>query len=383
MMGTGDQSGTWSVTNNTNIGTLLEEAIAGMAVVVHNDSADYTLTASNGATDEARQAVLEITGTLTAGRNVVCPTQQKIYLIYNNTGGGFDVTLKTTAGTGIAVPSGKSMFVRCDGTDVVDAITNLPSGITLGGVEVVTLSASQALTNKTIDGDLNTLSNLDHGAEVDNPSSGVHGVAGNLVGTSDAQTLTNKVISGGTIDAAPIGGTTPAAGAFTTVGATGNVTGANLSGTNTGDNSAASDTVAGVVELATAAETATGTDTTRAVTPAGASAHYSPETREINVDTGTALTAALTDSGNMVTMSNASANVFTIPANATVAFVVGTQIDVIQLGAGVTSITGAVGVTLNGISAGSGALSAQYAGVTLVKHATNTWTVSGAVGAVA
>lgn len=58
--------------------------------------------------------------------------------------------------------------------------------------EVVGDTDSQTLTNKVIDGDSNSITNLAHGAEVDNPTSGVHGATGTIVGTSDAQTLTNK-----------------------------------------------------------------------------------------------------------------------------------------------------------------------------------------------
>jgi len=103
-----------------------------------------------------------------------------------------------------------------------------------------------------------------------------------------------------------------------------------------------------------------------------------------NNQTGTAYTGVLADADNKtVWMSNGSANVFTIPANASVAYPTGTKLNVIMEGAGTTSITAASGVTLNGVSAGTGALSAQYQGVTLSKRATNTWIVTGSIGTVA
>lgn len=106
-------------------------------------------------------------------------------------------------------------------------------------------------------------------------------------------------------------------------------------------------------------------------------------TRTVNAQTGTSYTLVLGDAGDVVTMDNASANTMTIPTNASVGYAVGTQVDVSQLGAGVTSIEGDTGVTVNGVSAGTGALSAQYGSVTLLKLATDTWLLTGNHDAVA
>jgi hypothetical protein len=99
----------------------------------------------------------------------------------------------------------------------------------------------------------------------------------------------------------------------------------------------------------------------------------------INAQTAS-YTAVLTDDGKLVTMSNASANNFTVPPNSSVAFGIGTQLNIAQLGAGQTTIVAGSGVTLN--SAGTKLkLGAQYALATCVKTATNEWFVVGNLSA--
>jgi len=95
---------------------------------------------------------------------------------------------------------------------------------------------------------------------------------------------------------------------------------------------------------------------------------------QTNATTG-AYTLVLTDDGRIVEMSNASGTTLTIPLNSSVAFPVGSQITVIQTGAGQTTIAGAVGVTVNGTPGLK--LRAQWSAATLVKRATDTWVAIG------
>jgi hypothetical protein len=100
----------------------------------------------------------------------------------------------------------------------------------------------------------------------------------------------------------------------------------------------------------------------------------------IRAVTTASTTAVLADDGKLITMSNASANTYTVPPNSSVAFGIGTQLNIAQLGAGQTTIVAGSGVTLN--SAGTKLkLNAQYAVATCVKTDTNTWFVIGNLSA--
>ena len=99
-----------------------------------------------------------------------------------------------------------------------------------------------------------------------------------------------------------------------------------------------------------------------------------------NAQSGTTYTLVLTDAGKMVTLSNASTITLTVPPNADVAFPVNTRIDLLQYGAGQVTVAAGSGVTIYS-KASALKLSAQYAGATLWKKATNTWVLVGDISA--
>lgn len=102
----------------------------------------------------------------------------------------------------------------------------------------------------------------------------------------------------------------------------------------------------------------------------------------LNEQTGTAYTAVLADAGKLIQMNNAGANTLTVPANASVAYDTGTILLIEQAGAGATSVAGDTGVSVNGVSAGSLTISAQYDSVALIKTGTDAWHAFGPHGGV-
>jgi hypothetical protein len=144
LIASGEQAGLWGGTTNTNIGTLIEQAISGTSAVVMAN-ADYSLTTANGASDQARCMYLSITSsaTLTTTRTVTCPAVSKFYVVRNGTTGSQSIVF-TAGGTGVTIPNGETVTVMCDATNVFAVI----SGIVIA-VDNTALGRSALAANTT------------------------------------------------------------------------------------------------------------------------------------------------------------------------------------------------------------------------------------------
>lgn len=134
----GSYTDAWGDIVNDGITKLVDTAVAGTATVTVT-STNHVVSYANGATDEARAAVLILSGTPGAAFNVFVPPVSKTYIIRNNVT-TYTATIycstvagnTTPAGTGIAIPTGKSVFIRTDGTNFTQAISGgLTSGTSL------------------------------------------------------------------------------------------------------------------------------------------------------------------------------------------------------------------------------------------------------------
>jgi hypothetical protein len=196
----GELSGSWGDVVNDNITEMVEEAVAGLATINSWTANSHTLTTANGTTSESRCAVLvaddDGAGNPSAAATIICPSATKLYVLKNIS--GQQVTLKTAAGTGVAVPNGSAAFLFCDGTnveacqtDIIDATTIDTTNLEVTNIKAKDGTASGSIANST----------------------GVF--------TINSAVLTTADINGGTIDGAVIGGSSAAAGTFTTFTSTG------------------------------------------------------------------------------------------------------------------------------------------------------------------
>lgn len=151
LIGNGEQAGNWGSTTNTNLGTLVEGAIAGYTSVSVT-SANQAFTVNNGAEDQARMAMIALSTTTSAAFAVYAPPVSKQYIIYN-TSATYTATIynstvsgnTTAAGLGIDIPPLKKIQVFSNGTNfyAVDAASltgTLP--IASGGTGQTTYTAA-------------------------------------------------------------------------------------------------------------------------------------------------------------------------------------------------------------------------------------------------
>lgn len=129
LLADGEQPGVWGQTQNANLGTLLEQAITGV-VNITMANANYTLSNYNGASDQARNAVLVIGGTNGAVRKVIAPLVPKLYTIVNNTVGGYAITIGGSTGAFVTIPNGTTALVYCDGSAFYSGVSFIPGPAT-------------------------------------------------------------------------------------------------------------------------------------------------------------------------------------------------------------------------------------------------------------
>lgn len=201
LIGSGEQSGVWGSTTNLNLGSLVEQAIAGVETIAIT-SANQALTAFYGAVDQSRNAVLVLSSSTAA--NVYVPPVSKVYVVRN--AGAFAITMynstvlgnTTAAGAGIIVPAGLTSYMFTDGGSFY--LASIPAGATTGTGNVV-FSASPALTGVPTAPTANAGTNTTQIAT----TAFVTAVAGSL-GTLSSQNANAVAITGGTITGTTVNG---------------------------------------------------------------------------------------------------------------------------------------------------------------------------------
>ena len=220
---TGENANTWGDKTNVNF-DLIDESIYGYATKSVAGSSDVTLTNSNATADESRQSVLEFTGTLSGNINVLLPTTESRYVIFNNTAGAYTLTVATTGntGTGTAVTQGSHALMYSNATFVKDifaqGINNLTCKGTLSVAGAVSLDGGAVTINESsADVDFRVESNgSTHALFVDGGNNRVGilnaspGVALDVTGAVTASgTITGNLFSGSgkdVTDTLPTGG---------------------------------------------------------------------------------------------------------------------------------------------------------------------------------
>lgn len=362
LIGAGEQSGAWNNTTNSNLGSLIEQAITGVQEITLGGG-NYTLEAANGAEDQARNMVLIINPD-TASRNIIAPDVDKVYIV-RNTDTVYAHTIKTASGSGVSIPANSSALVFCDGTGngtFYNAVDDLAADATIGGVPIVTTTGTQTITNKTL-----TAPRFADGGFIADANGNEIVVLDTVASAVNEITVANA-----------------ATGASPSISATGSDSNIDLLLVSKGTGTVK----AGGVEVVTITGTQTLTNKTitgGTVNPTtlqigGVSTNdlYQPNGRLTGqtLTSSSSYTFVLTDAGKIIEITNAAANTLTVPLDSSVPFPLNTVITVVSAGVGQTTISPAGGVTINSYGS-KRKLSGQWSMATLIKKSTNSWWLAG------
>ena len=192
---TGDESGTWGTSTNTNLELIGEAFAYGTEALA--DSSTQTITMANATADGIRKIYVKLTGTLSQASTITLApdTVSKIWIIENATSGGYNTVIKQGSGATVTIPNSYVKVVGTDGggsggivydlfTDVSFAGTTAMGSVDIdgGAIDAVTLGTNSAVTQAVIDNVNINGATIGHTSDTDlmTLASGVLTVAGEV-----------------------------------------------------------------------------------------------------------------------------------------------------------------------------------------------------------
>ena len=153
LIANGEQANTWGTTTNNNIGSLIEQAIAGVSAI-DVTAGDVWMTSFNGAVDQARSMFIQITGSPAGARNVYCLTgNTKVYVVINSSSqtvnfGSSTGSPNSFSGAYVSIAAGASLFVYSDSINVYPGVTSI-TGLTPSRAAVTNSGGSLTVSSVT------------------------------------------------------------------------------------------------------------------------------------------------------------------------------------------------------------------------------------------